>query len=162
MIYEYLGEIVDIFAMTSPSRTFRLDILRLVSRDCSGATKVEYSLIAALVSVAVLSGASDLGMLVYSIVSKTSQTIEQAANGGTDGSGNGMGQPSDNGPGNGSGNGGDGSGGNCGPGNGNGNCANSGNGGGNTGGSGTGTGNGGGNNGQGQNSGNGNGGSNKK
>lgn len=101
------------------SQPFWLNNLSLLARDCSGATKIEYSLIAALVSVAIVSGASDLGMLVYSLFNKTSQNIQQVAS-----------DPGDAGG--------------CGPGNGNGNCGNKGNGGGNSGGSGPGTGNGGG------------------
>jgi Flp pilus assembly pilin Flp len=117
--------------MPSLCRIFSPESLRRLSRDSSGATQVEYSLIVALVSVAVLSGASEVGSMVKAVFSKSSQSIEQTANAAAA---------------------------NCGPGNGNGNCANKGNGGGNTNGSGSGTGNGGQNNGQGGNSGNGGGG----
>jgi len=120
-------------------RIFSLENLRHLARDCSAATQIEYSLIVALVSVAVLSGASEVGSLVSVVFSKSSQSITQAAGTvqGSDGASNGAsGAPASP----------------CGPGNGNGNCANSGNGGGNTGGSGTGTGNGGQNNGQSGNS----------
>lgn len=113
-------------------RIFSPENLRHLAHDCSGATQIEYSLIVALVAVAVLSGASEVGTFVSAVFAKSSQSITQAA-----GTVQGVGG---------------GSNGACGPGNGNGNCANSGNGGGNTGGSGTGTGNGGQNNGQGGNS----------
>ena len=114
--------------MTLLRRIFSPENLRHLARDCSGATQIEYSLIVALVAVAVLSGASEVGTFVSAVLSKSSQSIttSNGASGGPSAS--------------------------CGPGNGNGNCANSGNGGGNTGGSGAGTGNGGQNNGQGGNS----------
>ena len=92
------------------------DALRSLARDRSGATTIENSLLAALVAVAVISAASEIGSHVFSNFDNVAQSVGQASNSAA---------------------------GNCGPGNGNGNCGNSGSGGGNTEGSGPGTGNGG-------------------
>ena len=103
--------------MKSPVSIFLLDTLRSLGRDCSGVSKIESSLIIALVTIVVISGANDFGALLYSVFNDTAKAIQQSAKGQSAKS--------------------------CGPGNGNGNCGNRGNGGGNSGGSGPGTGNGG-------------------
>jgi len=113
-------------------RVFSPGNLRSLCRDRAGLANIEYSLLSAIIAVAMIAALAEIGTKVYRLFDSTAQLLEQTANFTS---------------------------GKCGPGNGNGNCGNRGNGGGNTGGSGPGTGNGGGNNGQGNGAGNGGGGS---
>lgn len=101
--------------MTSLLRVFSPKNLRHLGRDRCGAASIESALLAALIGVAVIVAAAEIGSKVSQVFDSTAQMLEQTVNLTT---------------------------GKCGPGNGNGNCANPGNGGGNTGGSGPGTGNG--------------------
>ena len=97
--------------MTSPVSIFLLDTLRSLARDCSGVSRIESSLIIALVSIVVISSASDLGALLCSVFNNTTQAIQQTAhrcgpgngNGNCGNRGNGGGNTSGSGPGTGNG-----------------------------------------------------------
>ena len=90
--------------MSSLLRIYSLSNLRSLGRDCSGATTIENSLIIALVSLAVISGVSEVGAFVFDIFDKTADTIEQACDGGP-GNGNGNCTNTGNGGGNNNGSG---------------------------------------------------------
>ena len=57
-------------------------------KDESGATAIEYGLIAALISVGIIAAATTLGTNIGSVFTTVSDSLENAINGGGTGTGN--------------------------------------------------------------------------
>ncbi len=76
-------------------KIFSLANLRLLGRDCSGATTIENTLLAALIAIAILSGVKEVRSVVYSVFAQTENQICNAVNGGGCGGGAGAGAGDD-------------------------------------------------------------------
>ena len=73
-------------------KMFSLGNLRLFGRDCSGATTIESTLLAALLAIAILSGVKEAGSLLFSVYDQTDTLVCDAFES-VGGSGGGSGGP---------------------------------------------------------------------
>ncbi len=69
-----------------------INVIRSVLRDESGATAIEYGLIAALVSVAAIGALTAMGGSLEQIFTSVSETLQSAVDSGTGGGGGGGGE----------------------------------------------------------------------